>query len=197
MNRCRHLRGFQFSLAGLLIGVTFFAIGLAALRFASETWAAIVFTLTMVALCGSLIGCMFCGRETRRCWIVFSLAGWTYLLITFGPWFNLNVRPRLLTTQFAQYLQPRVQELVQLMQDSDHERKMEAYFVAHTGWKATGPPWSRFEQTMHCIVAWLLAIAAGVICRRRQARRTRPTLSDAPNSQGVVGASGDDRVAVG
>lgn len=158
---------FQFSLAGLLIGIILCAIALAALRFASAMWASIAFTLTWLALVSSFIAAA-CGRtDARRGWLAFSLAGWSYLLVSFGPWCNINLRPRLLTTELAEYIQPKVQNTGRLNEDLDRVRTMQnAFRSSIIGRNSAGPPWGLFEQTLHCVVAWFLAVAARTVCNR-------------------------------
>jgi hypothetical protein len=195
LNQDNRMR-FQFSLAGLMGGVAFVAVSIAALRFASELWAALAFTLTVVALVGSLLGCMLRPAGMRRASGAFALAGWVYVILVFGPWFNIHARPRLISTHLARYCQPKLQELVRAMQDSDHARQMQVKFesnVARTIYP--GPPWSRFEQVFHCIATWVFAFAAASLSGRwlaGPAKSNGEPLASVPQLDGVISACGRD-----
>lgn len=95
---------FQFSLARL-IGVVFaIAICCAALRYASKLWASTVFTLTLGILFVGLLLAVYRRAEARAFWVGFSLLGWGYLLMVFGPWFRSAVHNLLLTTRMLDYI---------------------------------------------------------------------------------------------
>jgi hypothetical protein len=85
------------------------AVACAALRFASELWASVMFTLALGFLCVAMLGALFSHASARRFWSGSALAGCLYLIIAFGPWCSTNVSPHLLTTNLLDQLHPRLQ----------------------------------------------------------------------------------------
>lgn len=92
---------------GTLVGfIAFLSVGLAALQFASSPWAGVVFSGTLALLTFAVLAA-YCRRGGRRgAWIGFALFGWAYLTLTNGPWFDVNVRPLLVTTKVIQWSYP-------------------------------------------------------------------------------------------
>jgi hypothetical protein len=105
------MRGLRFSIGGLMVIVLATAIGLAALRNASQTWAGAMLLLTCGILALGVVGAMVRKGAERAWWLGFSLYGWGYmalwwclpehptfvlptadLLEILGPW--LGVAPR-------------------------------------------------------------------------------------------------------
>jgi hypothetical protein len=79
-------RSIHFSIAGLMGIVVVAAIGLAALRNASETWAGVMLLLTCGVLALAVVG-VFCRAEGERAWwLGFALFGWGYLALALGFW---------------------------------------------------------------------------------------------------------------
>jgi hypothetical protein len=65
-----------------------FALAIAALRSASDYWVATMFSMTLGLLMTAVRGVWY-RRGTRRAfWLEFSLFGWVYWLLSFGPWFS-------------------------------------------------------------------------------------------------------------
>ena len=76
----------RISLAGLMGTILVLAIGVAALRDASETWAGVMLLLTLGLLGVSILGVIY-RRDARRAWWVgFALFGWGYAGLTLAPW---------------------------------------------------------------------------------------------------------------
>lgn len=77
-------RTIRFSIAGLMGAVLIVAIGLAALRSASEIWAGVIFLSTCGVLALAIVG-IFCRREAERAWwLGFALFGWGYMALASG-----------------------------------------------------------------------------------------------------------------
>lgn len=89
----------RFSIAGLMGLVVVVAVGVAALRSASEDWAGIVLMLTLGLLGVALLGVIFRDGPRRAFWSGFALFGGGYLTLTMAPWFSAEVGPRLATTR--------------------------------------------------------------------------------------------------
>src|SRR5262249_39761145 len=77
------MRSAHFTIAGLMGAVLVAAIGFAALRNASETWAGVIFLLTCAVLCLSIVGVVCRGLPARAGWLGFALFGWGSLILGF------------------------------------------------------------------------------------------------------------------
>jgi hypothetical protein len=76
-------RAVRFPIAGLMGAVLAIALGLAALRNATETWAGATFLVTCAVLCLAIVG-VVCRRDAERAWwLGFALFGWGYLCLAF------------------------------------------------------------------------------------------------------------------
>ena len=66
-----------------MVAVLIVALGLAALRNSSATWAGMTFLLTCAVLCLAIVGVVCDGNARRAWWLGFALFGWGYLLLAF------------------------------------------------------------------------------------------------------------------
>jgi hypothetical protein len=99
------MRSMRFSIAALMGVVLVAAIGLAALRSSSETWAGVLFLTTLAALGIALVGaCCRTGAE-RGGWIGFAVLGWIYMGAAFAPYI---LSPKLPTQSLLELLAPRI-----------------------------------------------------------------------------------------
>jgi hypothetical protein len=98
----------RFTIAGLMGLVVVVAVGVAALRYASELWAGILLLLTLGVLGASVLA--FHEREgaRRAWWRGFALFGWGYVALTMGPWATGAIAPRLPTTMGLDVLYARM-----------------------------------------------------------------------------------------
>ena len=89
------MRSFRVSIAGLMGAVLIAALCVAALRFASETWAGV----TLMATCGVLglavVGVVYRDVPERAWWLGFALFGWGYLVLAFWSPFIATTLPTL------------------------------------------------------------------------------------------------------
>jgi len=99
----------RFSLATLMCAVCASAFACAALRFASELWASLVFTVTFGLLLVGVLGVALRQGPARAFWLGFSVFGWAYVVLAFG-WFGINVSHQLLTTKLLAYALPKLQQ---------------------------------------------------------------------------------------
>jgi hypothetical protein len=89
----------RFTIAGLMGLVVVVAVGVAALRFASELWAGVLLMLTLAVL-GAAVLAFHERTGARRAWCRgFALFGWGYLALAMGPWASDTIAPRLPTTR--------------------------------------------------------------------------------------------------
>jgi hypothetical protein len=86
-------RSIRFSIAGLMGAVVVAAIGLAALRDPSETWAGIILLLTTGALALAVVG-VFCSADAQRAWwLGFALFGLAYSGLACWSWRDYRSPP--------------------------------------------------------------------------------------------------------
>lgn len=95
----------RFSLFTLLAAILVISLGCAALVNASELWAEVVVTATVLGLLVATIRAIYLSERSRAFAGGFAIVGWAYLLLVQGPWLE-SVRPRLLTTVAVNRLQP-------------------------------------------------------------------------------------------
>jgi hypothetical protein len=94
----------RFTIASLLGIVLFLAVGLAALRAASDTWDSGIFGVTLTVLLISVLLCIHRTAARRAYWLGFSLFGWVYLVMSLVP----PVAARLPTTKGLAFLDSQV-----------------------------------------------------------------------------------------
>ena len=99
---------FRVSIAGLMALVTLAGIGFASLRYATEWWASLVFTATLLGFALAAAYAVHRRGPRRAFWSAFVAFGSGYLVLAFGPWFETSIRPRLLTTKLLALAYPRV-----------------------------------------------------------------------------------------
>ncbi|HWE37149.1 MAG TPA: hypothetical protein VG406_11335 [Isosphaeraceae bacterium] len=88
----------RFTIAGLMGLVVVAAVGVAALRFASELWAGVLLIGTLAMLGAAVLGVVHRRGARRAWWQGFALFGWGYLFVSLGPWAADAVAPHLPTT---------------------------------------------------------------------------------------------------
>jgi hypothetical protein len=98
----------RFSMVGLIALVAVIALGLGALRQASELTASLTLTASLLIFCWAVVGAFWCDtRKGRVFWSAFALFGWVYLCLVLIPGLRDAVGNRLA----SQRLVPRFQEL--------------------------------------------------------------------------------------
>jgi hypothetical protein len=88
----------RFTIAGLMGLVVVVAVGVAALRFASETWAGVLLMLTLGVLGAAVLALHERAGVSRAWWRGFALFGWGYVVLALGPWASEAIAPHLPTT---------------------------------------------------------------------------------------------------
>ncbi|MBI3463731.1 MAG: hypothetical protein HY000_11845 [Planctomycetes bacterium] len=169
---------FRFSLRGLLVAVAFIAFACAAVRFATDFWADAMFTLMMTVLLAAVLGIVFRRGEQRAHWIGFCVFGWGYLALVFGPWFQVIIVPRLLTSHCLLYLHPKLQQwLGPGWCDSSHAIIYPVAFtseglplyagdtgkVIRNNLIMASPPISNFETIGHSLFTLLFAAVGSLV----------------------------------
>src|SRR5580704_16254064 len=99
---------FRFSLAGLMGLVIACGVGFAALSSNSPLWSDVVMTLVLGTLFTAVLGAVYRRKRDRAFWCGFLLFGWGYMILAFGPWFQTEIRPHLITTPLLDFLHGRI-----------------------------------------------------------------------------------------
>ncbi len=100
------IRFARFSLAGLIAAIGLFGVGMACLMFASTPWAGAVPSVTLAILTLAPLGIIYRRGERRAFWTGVALCGWSYMIVSSGPWFADAVRPRLVTSKLLGWAYP-------------------------------------------------------------------------------------------
>jgi hypothetical protein len=100
------MRGFRFSIAGLIALVGIAATGFAAVRVASPGWSGGLFSLTILALLTAVLGIIYRRGPKRVFWVGFAIFGWTHLILASAPWFSRYTGPQLLGSKLFTQLFP-------------------------------------------------------------------------------------------
>jgi hypothetical protein len=121
----------SYSLVGLFTLVTFACVAVAALKASTPLWASVVFSGTLLVLACAILGCWL--GTKRRLWAGFTFFGWGYLALAFGPWFETNVQPRLLTSQLVSWTHERWHGMAPIAdsrsdEDAARARRMMEFF---------------------------------------------------------------------
>ena len=144
------MRTFRFPIAGLMWAVVVAALGLAALRNASEVWAGATLLVTCGILCLAIVGVVCRKDESRAWWLGFALFGWGYLALAFWSPHSLP------TTALLHVLEARIGATQQV--DGGLKSVM---LAGGFGGPVGGGPDEHFEQIGHCLLALLAALLGG------------------------------------
>jgi hypothetical protein len=95
------MQRFHVSVAGAMKFIVVMATGLAALLLASETWAGVIFMLTLAVLGTAILATFYRAGERRAFWAGFTLFGWGYTALILG-----SARDDLVTSSVLDGLKP-------------------------------------------------------------------------------------------
>lgn len=173
-------------------------VGLAALRYATELWASAVFTATLLGLALAAAYASQRRGPRRAFWSAFVAFGAGYLVLAFGPWCDATIRPRLLPTKlldaaFAR-LHPDADAAVRLWDVGTGRPVNEIRFSrdgSRLAWREggaafAGPSRDSFQETGHCLAAWLLALLGGFATRSFYERRDERRKEAVEKAAGVL-----------
>jgi hypothetical protein len=94
----------RFSISSIMGLILIIAVGVAALRNADEIWAGIILMVALGMGGVAILGVLHSRGRDRAWWAGFTIFAWGYLVLAFGPWFAVQIRPRLATTLLLDYL---------------------------------------------------------------------------------------------
>jgi hypothetical protein len=92
------MRHARVTIVGTMGVVAVAALGLAAIHSPTRLWANGIFSLTLAVLFGATIAAFARAGRARTTWRGFAFAGWGYLVLSLGPWFEEATGPYLITT---------------------------------------------------------------------------------------------------
>ncbi len=78
------------SIAGLMLGVVFVAVAIAALVHPTPLWASCLFMAAVTLMATAVLGVIADRQRARMTWAGMAIFGWVYLGIVFGPWTTGN-----------------------------------------------------------------------------------------------------------
>jgi hypothetical protein len=93
-------------MSGLVGFVAICAIGFGCLLYASSPLASTIYSITPAVLTAGWLGIIYRRGARRAFWVGFSLFGWSYLILAYGPWFESAVSPHLASTRLLQWAYP-------------------------------------------------------------------------------------------
>jgi hypothetical protein len=144
----------------------------------------------LLLLVGGILGLIYRRGSRRAFWVGFELFGWSYALMAFGPWFNLEVQTHLITTRAAAELYLVAHPALPISQQTQPVMDMDLYSYAYRSYDL-GLLWERrrvnFIRVGHAVAAQVLAFLGGVLARRfhdsmRDHEPDRRLLTDEPGT---------------
>jgi hypothetical protein len=176
----------RFTIAGLMGLVVVVAVGVAALRFASEMWAGILLMLTLGVLGAAVLAFHERTGARRAWWRGFALFGWGYLTLVMGPWAAEAIAPHLPTTRGLEALYARMYpEREEVMLSRRFRELVYRKYLARANMTAGSPAsvalspdgsvvlgtasadssLESFRRVGHCLWALLVACVGGLVGR--------------------------------
>lgn len=166
----------RISIAGLLALVVLFALGFAALRYASASWAAATTMTALGVLLASILGA-WTGRD-RVFWTGFALFGWGYAVLNYVSWLDATFKPQPIVLNLLDDLYPLLHADPPRMSVFGISGKGGPLKPGRPGPVAMGTPQHRaFQQVGTAVVCLTFALAGGVVAKVIAARG-RPERDD-------------------
>ncbi|MDB5350671.1 MAG: hypothetical protein JWN86_1918 [Planctomycetota bacterium] len=183
----------RFTIASILVVVVLVAVGLAALRAATDAWDVGLFGITVLILLTAVLGAVHRPDRPRAFWLGFALFGWVYLVASLIPAIE-NRLPTGMGLMLLDSKMPRVNNPTGLaFIDMDSDGGVDLYVTGASGqvkpsllktnstWTSqaqrrssiafyrglvgSGRSSESFLRIGHSLVALLMAFGGGVISR--------------------------------
>jgi hypothetical protein len=197
-----HLPGgimWRVSIRTLMAVVLVSAVGLAALRNASELWVEVMLLLAIAAEGVSILGAALLRGRERAWWFGFAVFAGLYLALAVGPWVNDGFRQQLITSHWLVRLRNAMSEstvpilvgekqaieaeLARLRRTKPDLRydpvvssltsNLRAIEVQLTANRNAGLRYDNFQRIGHAFLALLAGLAGGTVGLWFWARRAR------------------------
>jgi hypothetical protein len=157
----------RFTIAGLMGLVVVVAVGVAALRFASDLWAGVLLMLTLGTLGAAVLAFHERAGVKRAWWRGFALFGWGYLALAMGPWAAETIAPHLPTSMGLDALYARMHPAA----ETHYIKRVVS--LSPLRLSTSSPPPEPFRRVGHCLWALLAACVGGVVGRAFHAAEER------------------------
>ena len=169
----------RLTIAGMLGLIALIAVAAAAMKNPSTLWTQTIVTAALTSLMLASLAALV-RRGERSFAIGFAVFGWTYLVLSLGPWFEEHVGPWLLTSRAADEVYARFvhkdtnTEMLELMGSSDLYP-----------WGPNVPIWmnepryARYRRIIHILSTIAHGMAGGLVAFvfTRKPRSARPEVS--------------------
>jgi hypothetical protein len=155
------MRAVRFPIAGMMAAVLIVALGLAAVRNASPTWASVTFLSTCAVLCLAIVGIICRGETERAWWLGFALFGWGYLLLAF--WSSIELPTMVLLDAVGSRLGAKVRFSGGMGGMGGGMGSAGLQFGNIMGGGSAGIQDPSFQQIAHCLWALVAALLGGVL----------------------------------
>lgn len=160
------MSGFRYSLGAMMALVVCLALALIALRTASSFWASVEFTTALAVLLVAGLGIGYRRGVQRAFWVGAAGFASAYFLCAFGPWFQMEVQPHLVTTRIFSELYPRFHPPPLPASRTATGFDMDLYSFHYRPYDAE-LLWHRhlanFLRTGHAICVQALALVGGIL----------------------------------
>jgi hypothetical protein len=159
------MSGLRFSIANLLTALAVVGVGLAALNPPSRYKALAIVILTASMLLVAAMATIYRGGDSRAFWLGVALFGWFYFIAAFtGAMPEIKSHIERPLDEFRRtFWQITIQEADKNPPDTSG---LETAYDSATRATLAWPPWEDgFGVTLHCLVAWLFALAGGIVGR--------------------------------
>jgi hypothetical protein len=181
----------RISIRGIVCLVLFVGVGFAALRSATGWWASSIFTTTLIGLALASLASVYRRGADRAFWSTFVAFGSGYLILTFGPWCETSIRPKLLTTKLLDLaytmITPASQGGNPLRFSADGRVQPLGEPGATAGvWGPDATRQARVQSIGHSLTALILAAIGGVASRHFYAHRDERKREAAVKAAGVM-----------
>ncbi len=161
-------RTIRFSIAGLMGVVLVAAIGLAALRDPTDTWAGVMLLFTCGVLALAVVGVACRAESERAWWLGFALFGWGYLALAYPSWRRGDGPPSLPTMMWLETLSTKLGVTPKAMGGMGGGMRSAPLLTVAGGFggnAAGGTPTGPYLQVGHCLWALVFAILGGILAR--------------------------------
>jgi hypothetical protein len=151
----------RLSILGLMGVIVFVAVGFAALRYPTELWASVIFTLAGLILLVAVVKVVHQEGPGRSFWLGFSVFGWGHLLLAFWSSIGFNSTPHLVP--FPKLLTSRLADVVLLSINPGHGNTNLGIYWRMVTSSGTFEP---VLQISHCLLSLLVALIGGIVTAR-------------------------------
>jgi hypothetical protein len=160
----------RISIRSLIAFVVVSAVGLAALKNASEFWAVAVLLTDLVAIGVAVLGAAFSRGPKQAWWAGFALLSCGYLAFLMGLWFDFTFHSQAVTNPVLQYAYDRIHPDAALQAAKRKEARLSGATPVPV---PIAPAFGEFQRMAHAVLAPLCGLIGGMTAAWFYARRER------------------------